>query len=308
MSDTTTRLPSYQDVSPRLAAHALKRGRPQSEARMVDPSPLTAWPDVPTRVLIGREDRLFPVAFLRRVARQRLGITPDEIDSGHTPALSRPVELADRLERYAAENRAYSAATHPQASPARRRCGPAIGLAVVIASLEPIIVTVMRTCVVGRPNPFLVAIATALVALAGAGCGDSKPADVVAVQVNGARVEIIYAACKPEAVNGVAVLVPSDTAEFRESDPPVWQVSFPKPRPSAGTFVVGETRDRAIVDVPLQSPLDRGQTYMAVIHLDGGERIHQAFVLESLDGGRIAYADRYVSAADFTSATSCPTP
>jgi len=40
---------------------------------------------------------------LRRVARQRLGITPDEIDGGHTPALSRPAELAERLDAYAAE-------------------------------------------------------------------------------------------------------------------------------------------------------------------------------------------------------------
>jgi hypothetical protein len=34
--------------------------------------------------------------------RERLGITPDEIDGGHTPALSRPHELADRLDAYAA--------------------------------------------------------------------------------------------------------------------------------------------------------------------------------------------------------------
>lgn len=41
----------YQDVSPQLAAEALQRARPQSEARMGEPSPLRAWPDVPTRVL-----------------------------------------------------------------------------------------------------------------------------------------------------------------------------------------------------------------------------------------------------------------
>ena len=93
----------YQDVPPGLAAEALKRARPQSEARMGDPSPLRAWPDVRTRVLICRDDRLFPTGFLRRVARERLGITPDEIDGGHTPALSRPHELADRLEAYAGE-------------------------------------------------------------------------------------------------------------------------------------------------------------------------------------------------------------
>jgi hypothetical protein len=92
----------YQDVPPELAAEALRRARGQSEARMGEPSPLRAWPDVPTRVLICRDDRLFPAGFLRRVARERLGITPDEIDGGHTPALSRPRELAGRLEAYAA--------------------------------------------------------------------------------------------------------------------------------------------------------------------------------------------------------------
>jgi pimeloyl-ACP methyl ester carboxylesterase len=93
----------YQDVPPELAAEALKRGRDQSEVRLGEPSPLKAWPDVPTRVLLCRDDHLMPAAFLRRVAQERLGITPDEIDGGHTPALSRPHELADRLIAYAAE-------------------------------------------------------------------------------------------------------------------------------------------------------------------------------------------------------------
>ena len=93
----------YHDVPRELASEALKRSRRQSEARMGEPSPLAAWPDVPTRVLLCRDDRLFPSAFVRRVARERLGITPDEIDGGHTPALSRPKELAERLEAYAAQ-------------------------------------------------------------------------------------------------------------------------------------------------------------------------------------------------------------
>jgi len=92
----------YQDVPAELAAEALKRGRGQSEARLGEPWPMPAWPDVPTRILICRDDRVFPPAYLRRVARERLGITPDEIDGGHTPALSRPRELADRLDAYAA--------------------------------------------------------------------------------------------------------------------------------------------------------------------------------------------------------------
>ena len=90
----------YQDVPPALVAEASKRTRRQSEARMGEPSPLRGWPDVPTRVLIGRDDRLLPPAFVRRIARERLGIVPDEMDGGHTPALSHPEELADRLQSY----------------------------------------------------------------------------------------------------------------------------------------------------------------------------------------------------------------
>jgi len=93
----------YQDVPPELAAEALRRGRMQSDARMGEPSPLRAWPDVPTRVLLCRDDHLFPPAYVRRVARERLGLEPDEMDSGHTPALSHPRELAERLEAYATE-------------------------------------------------------------------------------------------------------------------------------------------------------------------------------------------------------------
>ncbi|HEX5120410.1 MAG TPA: alpha/beta hydrolase [Pseudonocardiaceae bacterium] len=92
----------YQDVPPDLVAEARTRSRNQSEARMGEPSPLRAWPDVPTKVLLCRDDRLLPPGFQRRVARERLGITPDEIDGGHTPALSRPRALADRLDAYAA--------------------------------------------------------------------------------------------------------------------------------------------------------------------------------------------------------------
>lgn len=93
----------YQDVAPALAAEALARGRKQSATPGKEPWPLSAWPKVPTRFLLCRKDRLFPAKWLRRVVRDRLGITPDEIDSGHTPALSRPGELAERLEAYRAE-------------------------------------------------------------------------------------------------------------------------------------------------------------------------------------------------------------
>ena len=45
-------------------------------------------------MIAGARDRLFPLDYLRRLARERLGI--DEVslvDSGHLPALSRPEEV-----------------------------------------------------------------------------------------------------------------------------------------------------------------------------------------------------------------------
>ena len=55
---------------------------------------------MPTRFLLCRDDRLFPAEFQRRVAKERLGITPDEMDGGHLPALHSPAELAGRLLEY----------------------------------------------------------------------------------------------------------------------------------------------------------------------------------------------------------------
>jgi pimeloyl-ACP methyl ester carboxylesterase len=93
------------DVPPDLAAAAMANGRNQSGTPLLEPWPLDAWPDVPTRYLLCREDRFFPREWLRRVVQDRLGITPDEIDSSHAPYLSRPQELAERLEAYRAERR-----------------------------------------------------------------------------------------------------------------------------------------------------------------------------------------------------------
>jgi pimeloyl-ACP methyl ester carboxylesterase len=83
-----------QDVSPETAAAVLARSRNQTRAVMEEPWPLAAWPDVATRFLLCREDRCFPADWLRDVVRDRLGITPEEIDGGHMPYVSRPTELA----------------------------------------------------------------------------------------------------------------------------------------------------------------------------------------------------------------------
>jgi pimeloyl-ACP methyl ester carboxylesterase len=88
------------DVPLEIAAEALKGVREQSETPGSEPWPLDAWPDVPTRFLLCRDDRFFPAEWLRTVVKDRLGITPDEMDGGHCVALSRPQELADRLVSY----------------------------------------------------------------------------------------------------------------------------------------------------------------------------------------------------------------
>ena len=96
----------YQDVPRELALEAMRRERNHpSERAYSEPWPLEAWPDVPTSFLLCRDDRFFPAEWMRGVVRDRLGITPDEIDSGHCPMLSRPEELADRLEAYGAGTR-----------------------------------------------------------------------------------------------------------------------------------------------------------------------------------------------------------
>ena len=92
----------YHDVPAELAAEAKRRARGEASKALREPWPLPAWPDTPTRYLLCRDDRLFPAAWARRHARERLGLEPDEIGGGHYVALSRPRELADRLAAYAA--------------------------------------------------------------------------------------------------------------------------------------------------------------------------------------------------------------
>lgn len=91
----------FNDVPPEVVEEAFARGElPQSDAPFKHPWPLDAWPDVPTKFLLCREDRFFPAEFMRRVVPARLGIVPDEMDSGHLPALAHPDELVERLEAY----------------------------------------------------------------------------------------------------------------------------------------------------------------------------------------------------------------
>jgi pimeloyl-ACP methyl ester carboxylesterase len=91
----------FHDVPPELEAESKRRERSQADKPFAEPWPLEHWPDVPTRYLLCRDDRLFSPEWARRHARERLGIEADEMDGGHYIALARPTELAERLAGYA---------------------------------------------------------------------------------------------------------------------------------------------------------------------------------------------------------------
>ncbi len=88
------------DVEPGLAAEALRRSRDQAGRPMDEPWPLDSWPEVETRYLALSDDRCFPAALMREMARERLGIEADEMPGSHCVYLSRPEELAERLDGY----------------------------------------------------------------------------------------------------------------------------------------------------------------------------------------------------------------
>ena len=83
----------FNDVPKELAEQAMAHEQPESESAFEQRWPLDAWPDVPTRVLAGADDRFFTPDFQVRVARERLGLTAQLVPGGHMVALSRPDEL-----------------------------------------------------------------------------------------------------------------------------------------------------------------------------------------------------------------------
>lgn len=92
----------FHDVPEPITEQAFARGaRDEADIAFSQPWPLAAWPEVPTRVVCGRDDRLFPLEFQRRVIGERLGLAVDELPGGHLTAFSQPLALATRLTTYA---------------------------------------------------------------------------------------------------------------------------------------------------------------------------------------------------------------
>jgi pimeloyl-ACP methyl ester carboxylesterase len=88
----------YHDCPPGDARRAASRLRPQTGKAIDEVTPLRAWPAVESVSILCRDDRMVSPGWSRRVAAERLGRPPLELDGGHSPFLSRPAELAAILQ------------------------------------------------------------------------------------------------------------------------------------------------------------------------------------------------------------------
>ena len=86
----------YHDCEPSQAEAAAARLRPQGQRAAGEPNPLASWPAVRSAYVLCTEDRMFDREFACEMAA-RLDVEPVAIDSGHSPFLSRPRELATLL-------------------------------------------------------------------------------------------------------------------------------------------------------------------------------------------------------------------
>jgi hypothetical protein len=88
----------YQDCDPEDARWAVAHLRPQAGTPHRRPWPLDAIPDIERTYIVAGHDNTVNPEWSRRAARARLGVTPVEIDGGHSPFLARPAELARLLD------------------------------------------------------------------------------------------------------------------------------------------------------------------------------------------------------------------
>src|SRR5262245_2459111 len=88
------------DVPPEIVKQGEAHQRPEADIAFGEPCRFEAWPKVPICVIAGRDDRFFPIEFQRRVARERLNLSVDELPGGHLIALSNPRGLVHQLLDY----------------------------------------------------------------------------------------------------------------------------------------------------------------------------------------------------------------
>jgi pimeloyl-ACP methyl ester carboxylesterase len=75
---------------------------------VTEPNPIERLPAVAFASIVAAGDRTLNPAWLRRATRQRLGVEPIEIDAGHCPHTTRPVEFVEILDAILAGHRTAS--------------------------------------------------------------------------------------------------------------------------------------------------------------------------------------------------------
>lgn len=85
------------DVDAETVAEGEPYQRPEADIAFDSVCDFTGWPAIRIRVLVGADDRFFPVGLQRRVARDRLGVDADVIPGGHLLPLVQPRLVADYL-------------------------------------------------------------------------------------------------------------------------------------------------------------------------------------------------------------------
>jgi pimeloyl-ACP methyl ester carboxylesterase len=92
----------FHDVPHALVKESAAHEHDEAPISFSTPCDFQAWPDIPTHVLVGKGDRLFPAEFQERIARERLHLGVDLVDGGHLMHLSNPEGVASHLLAHSA--------------------------------------------------------------------------------------------------------------------------------------------------------------------------------------------------------------
>jgi len=84
----------YADCDPAVQQWATRQLRPQSNAAFEEAVPAPAWKSIPSTYVVCADDRAIAPSAQREVFSTRTSQVV-ELDSSHSPFLSKPAELAD---------------------------------------------------------------------------------------------------------------------------------------------------------------------------------------------------------------------
>ncbi len=101
--DTEFDLATYflHDLDAEDAAAILANPLEEADMAFGQRCAISAWPDVATAAVIGRDDRFFPVEFQRRLLRERAGVDATVVPGGHLLGLANPGGLSEALRALA---------------------------------------------------------------------------------------------------------------------------------------------------------------------------------------------------------------